>query len=90
MIKQPRIDEHATRAYKILLAGPSFTRLIKYTNGNEQVVVWCVLYFSFFVVCLFCFYVNILTVLRNRNKWNKLKNSLVFRSESGNLVEKIS
>ena len=35
------------------------------------------LYFSFFVVCSFCFYVNILTVLLNRNKWNKLKNSLV-------------
>lgn len=76
MIKQPRIDEHATRAYKSL-AGPSFIRLIKYTNGNGQVVVWRVLYFSFFVVCSFCFYVNILTVLRNRNKWNQLKNSLV-------------
>lgn len=45
--------------------------------GNGQIVVWSVLYFTFFVVCSFCFYVKMLTVLRNRNKWNKLKNSLI-------------
>ena len=55
MIKQPRIDEHATRAYKILLAGPSFTRLIKYTNGNGQVVVWCVYIFLFLLFVRFVF-----------------------------------